>query len=87
MARGRHMTRRSPEPERTRARAVAAPRTTRYEAYFGPAQEPIASLARRYGKPGEQKIHFSQDSMCAAWLDRSDQRPTIFLPVGRRRTM
>lgn len=66
------------------ARAVGAPPTTRYEAYFGPVHEPIASLARDYGKPDDQKVHFFQESVRAVWLDRSSHRPTTFLRVGTR---
>lgn len=67
------------------ARAVAVPPTTRYDAYFGQVEEPVEDLARRYGREGDQKLHFTQDSVRAAWLDRSHHSPTTFIPVGRRK--
>lgn len=67
-------------------RAVAALPTTRYDAYFGRVQEPIASLARSHGSRGGTKIHFFAQSIRAVWLDRSNHRPTTFLPVGRRKS-
>ncbi len=73
------------DPAEVWARATAVPPTTRYDAYFGEVDEPIEDLARQYGREGEQKLHFNQDSVRAVWLDRSNYRPTTFIPVGRRR--
>jgi hypothetical protein len=67
------------------ARAVAAPPTSRYEVAFGPVDESIDQIARANGKPDGEQIHFLPQSMRAAWLDRSEHRPTTFLRVGRSR--